>query len=214
MIVRKILGRVLPRHQTILEKPPRLQKMVKAVARRCEQRTNDVVELYHSGGVTGIEERREALAKYLTSAKKTVELGSVPTHFALMTTPVDKIIAECGDDLAKIEKLTGMYGLAKYAKLPAHKIISKSKDIKIKETGYLSETVEGSFRNYLMINDKGYVKDFYERFGECGKILRDVFQNMSFLRFGNSADGAETYTITPFFKDMANMFDNVELMGY
>ena len=161
----------------------------------------DVVEFHNSMGLTEdeVKRRRNALTEYIISGMDTdnVKLGNIPSFKELLNKPAGEIIDSCGDDLAKINKLTGHYGLVKYAAVPPKEIIS-SPNPDIWEIGYRynDETLDNSFEDYLIHNPKGKLEDLYKRYGECGKIMCKEYSNPP---LGYLIQEKGTYTVTPRF---------------
>ena len=213
MFVRKVTRNIFmcmfPKYREVLQKHPKLPIRCAVKAEKCFQNMEDILELYHSRVLSKeeIASRREKVAEFLGSNTNLdeVELDYVPSHSALLNMPVEQMLASCGDDPSKIAKLMGLYGLAMYSAQSVRKILPEANK-HIKETGYLSETVDSSFRNYLSLNKRGYVSDLKERYGKCGEMLFEDLCGLGAIHRGADADFKATYSITPhFLKVYANI---------
>ena len=153
----------------------------------------DVVEFHNSMGLTEdeVKKRRNALTKYIISGMKTdnVELGNIPSFKELLNKPAGEIIDSCEDDLAKINKLTGLYGLAKYAAFTPKKGMGTD----------ICETVADSFSDYLMHNYEGSVEALYKRYGECGEVMYNEYLDLGFLMQDTDKNHKNIYCTTPEF---------------
>lgn len=165
------------------------------------QGQGDIVEINYPKHLTEEEIKRRALTEYIISGMKTdnVELDDVPTFRELLDKPALEIITSCGGDLAKINKLTGHYGLVKYAAFTS----TKNKDFNI------YESVADSFSDYLLHNHKGSVKDLYQIYGECGKIMYKGYSNLGFLRQDHDKNYNLTYCTTPSFLNTCYYSNNL-----
>jgi hypothetical protein len=153
----------------------------------------DVVEFHNSMGLTEdeVKRRRKALTEYIISGMDTdnIELDNIPPFKELLDKPTNEIIDSCGDDLAKINKLTGHYGLVKYAAFTPQKGMCTD----------IYETVADSFSDYLMHNYKGSVKALYKRYGECGEVMYNEYLDQGFLLQDTDKNHKNIYCTTPEF---------------
>ena len=154
---------------------------------------SDVVEFHNLTGLPEeeVKKRRNALTKYIISGMKTdnVELDNIPSFKELLDEPADEIIDSCGGDLAKINKLTGHYGLVKYAAFTPKKGMGTD----------IYETVADSFSDYLMHNYKGSVEALYKRYGECGEVMYNEYLDQGFLLQDTDKNHKNIYCTTPEF---------------
>ena len=194
MLVRKVFGKIFPKYQAALDQYPKCSIRSAIKYQKMEQNMQDIIEL------TAYPQRNKSIAEYIKTnpAIENIELNFRPSYSELLKTEPNNILSSCEDNPAKIKKLLGSYGLAKYAGVDPSKILGKSEYVH--ETGYaLSGTISEEFDRYLMRNPQGYTQDIHERFGECGKVMEKSYYGMSFMRNGlGFKDGqlAETYSIT------------------
>ncbi len=122
-----------------------------------------------------LEERGSAVLQYIEKGCPKTEEGKklfnemfTPEIYDLyrMCSPVENILARCGDNLEIIERALGKYGLELYGNLPQGSTI-ENKTERISETGYWSkyDDLNTNFMNYLLYNPSGKLEQLMERFG-------------------------------------------------
>ena len=109
----------------------------------------------------------------------------VPEIFDLnrVSTPVEKLLERCGDNVEVIDRALGKYGLELYGNLPKGST-TKTAHEGIAETGYWSkyDDLNTNFLNYLDYNPSGTLSELEERFGQHASLWLDIPEAMGQIR--------------------------------
>lgn len=141
-------------------------------------------------------QKRQAVVKYLNTSSPSSSAnvaGQIDKYLIddyLIDSQYDNKVGEIldlfGNDLSKIGKALGLYGLAEYAEVKPSTII-KNRNPEVREIGYDKEiTFKNSFYTYLLANENSSREDLYSRFGQMGASLYEGLSVSGYVKQGDT----------------------------
>ena len=137
-------------------------------------------------------DKRKMVSDYVKKGCPKTEQGEqifnrlfAPEIFDLnrVSTPVEKLLERCGDNVEVIDRALGKYGLELYGNLPTGSTTTTA-HVGIAETGYWSkyDDLNTNFINYLDYNPSGSLSEIEERFGKHAALWLDKPEAMGQVR--------------------------------